>query len=126
MTSRGWFDNIICGTGTAFSHKWKHQKPWGPGQVHGTTLDSLQTITGDPYKGVAFYDDVVKSLEYKIEVTNGAGHIHINNDPNSPVKSHSERAVQCSAAGQSPGQTGRAPVLRWLDRAGIQGRRPQR
>jgi hypothetical protein len=87
VESRGWFDNIVCGTGVAFSHKWKDQKPWGPGQVHGTTLVSKVKPPGLPSThGDAFYDSVVKSLEYKIEFVGGMGHIHLNNDPNEVIK----------------------------------------
>jgi hypothetical protein len=86
VNSKGWFDNVVCGTGVAFSHKFKDQKPWGGGFFHGTTLKSEGTSKLVGVHDFDYFNDLVKSLEYKVEFVGGMGHIHFNNDPNEVVK----------------------------------------
>jgi hypothetical protein len=87
VISTGWFDSVICGVGTAFSD--------------GMALTSVQT-TGT--KDSAFYEAVVQSLQYKIEFIGLTGHIHINNDPDSPVKDIPKELFNVLPQDKAPGK----------------------
>jgi hypothetical protein len=73
VTSKGYFDNIVCGTGVAWSHKTTDGDP-----NSGTDLTSFTPVVSN--KSFADYDAIVEDLEYKIEFAAGIGHIHVNND----------------------------------------------
>jgi hypothetical protein len=59
VDARGYYDNIVCGTGKAF----------------GTSLKVLQVskVGGDPMKGAAYYDALLSDEKFAVEVTAFSG-----------------------------------------------------
>lgn len=104
VTSQGKYENIVCGTGTA----------WSP--AGSTVLNTFNNVSGTSTKGQAFYAALINGLTYKVQFVGTVGTFHVNNDPD-PTGVKNVPKVDLSAALRN-GEKSPGPAS-GLDEAGV-------